>query len=321
MLNADPPLFGTAPAFVADEPSARAGYGNNPLDRKAEWRDDEARLASLQTATARMIVYAADKAVLGASPDFSSTMTIATAAALGATPDIFLGMRGDIAYFAGMADEESDSLKARGFVVIDLRSIGVQGLVSSQDLAILGHAKGILAWHATHPHCARCGARTTIASAGYRRECPSCKASHFPRTDPVAIMMVVRGDFCLLARKPAFAPGMYSCLAGFIEPGETLEDAVRRETLEEAGVRATRVVFHAAQPWPLPFSQLMMGCLAETSDEAITLERTELEEGRWFSRAECRMMLDNTHPQGLFCPPPMSIANLLLRDWLDGKLA
>ena len=320
MLHSDPSPVGTAPAFVAEEPSARTGFGNNPLDRKAEWRDDEARLAALRTATARMIVYAADKAVLGTPPGFAATMTLAAAGALGATPDIFLGMRGDLAYFAGTTSEESENLKARGFAIIDLRSIGVQGLVSLEDLAILGHAKSLLTWHATHPHCARCGARTAIVSGGYRRECLSCKASHFPRTDPVAIMMVVRGDFCLLARKQAFAPGMYSCLAGFIEPGETLEDAVRRETLEEAGVRVTRVDFRAAQPWPFPFSQLMMGCLAQTCDEAITLDRTELEDGRWFSRDECRMLVDNTHPQGFFCPPPMSIANLLLRDWLDGRL-
>ena len=134
-------------------------------------------------------------------------------------------------------------------------------------------------------------------------------------------MMVVRGEHCLLARKSAFLPGMYSCLAGFIEPGETLEDAVRRETLEEAGVRAGRVIYHAAQPWPLPFSQLMIGCLAETNDEAITLDMSELEAGRWFSRTECRDMLDGTHPEGLFCPPPASIANLLLRDWLEGRLS
>lgn len=310
-----------APGFIAEEPSARAGYGNNPLDRKAEWRDDHARLSALKAGSARVVVYAADKAVLGLPPGFSPTMTVPAAAELGATPEIFLGMRGDTAYFAGASSEESDTIKARGYVVIDLRSIGVQGLVAPEELAILGHAKGLLTWHATHRHCARCGAPTRLVAAGYRRDCPACQASHFPRTDPVAIMMVVRGDFCLLARKPAFAPGMYSCLAGFIEPGETLEDAVRRETMEEAGVRAHRVVFHAAQPWPLPFSQLMMGCLAETRDEAITLERTELEDGRWFSRAECRAMLDNTHPQGLFCPPPMSIANLLLGDWLNGRLA
>lgn len=303
------------------EASARVGYGANPLDRKAEWREDPEKLAGLKAGKAAMIVYAGDKAVLAAPPSFATAMAVAEAADLGAQADIFLGLRGDTAYFCGFTGLEPEALKQKGLIAIDLRSISVQGLAPPPDLAILGHAKSLLTWHATHPHCARCGAKTVLAAAGYRRDCPNCQASHFPRTDPVAIMMVVRGDFCLLARKSAFLPGMYSCLAGFIEPGETLEDAVRRETLEEAGVRAGRVIFHAAQPWPLPFSQMMMGCLAETEDEAITLDKTELEDGRWFSREEARQLIENTHPQGLFCPPSASIASLLLRDWLAGRLA
>lgn len=303
------------------EASSRVGYGCNPLDRRAEWREDGDKLAALREGPARMVVFSADKAVLATPPSFASAMNLAEAENLGAAPDVFLGLRGETAYFAGFTRFDPEELKARGKFAIDLRSVAVQGLVSAEDLSILGHAKGLLTWHATHPRCARCGEKTVIAAAGYRRDCPHCKASHFPRTDPVAIMMVVRGDFCLLARKPAFLPGMYSCLAGFVEPGETLEDAVRRETLEEAGVRAGRVIFHAAQPWPLPFSQLMMGCLAETQDEDITLDKTELEDGRWFSRAECRQLHDNTHPQGLFCPPGASIAHLLIGDWLEGRLA
>lgn len=309
------------PFMSRTEPSAKAGYAQNGLDRKAEWREDESRLAALKGNATKMIVFSADRPVLTAAPNFVPTMSLDAARLLGASPDVFLGMEGSTPFFSGFTRLDGEALKAQGFLAIDLRSIAVQGLVSAADLAILGQAKGLLTWHATHPFCARCGAKSMMVAAGYRRDCPECRASHFPRTDPVAIMMVVRGDSCLLARKSAFLPGMYSCLAGFIEPGETLEDAVRREVFEEAGVRAGRVTYHAAQPWPLPFSQLMMGCLAETTDVVITLDASELEAGRWFPREECRHLIDNTHPQGLFCPPASSIAHLLLRDWLEGLLS
>ena len=145
--------------------------------------------------------------------------------------------------------------------LVDLRTIAVQGLVSAQALAILGQAKAILHWHARHGHCANCGAPTRIAAAGWRRECDACKAQHFPRTDPVVIMLAVDGEQCLLGRQARFPKGMYSCLAGFLEPGETIEEAVRREIHEEAGIDCGEVAYVASQPWPFP-SSLMIGCLA-----------------------------------------------------------
>lgn len=301
---------------MRSEASATIGYADNPLDRRAELRSDMAAIATLRTAAARSFVFAGDKPVLKPGTPLDALFTLAEASEVPASTDIFLGVDGAQACFAGATAIPEDDLKARGLLVIDLRSLAMQGAVPSPVVAILGQAKSLVTWHMTHPHCARCGVRSTITQGGWRRDCPACGAQHFPRTDPVAIMLVYRGDTCLLARKPMFAKGMVSCLAGFIEPGETIEDAVRRETLEEAGIRTGRVTYHASQPWPLPFGQLMIGCFAEALNDEIRLEAEELEEGRWFTREECRAMLEGRHPQGYFCPPKIAIANALLSAWV-----
>ena len=202
------------------------------------------------------------------------------------------------------------------FQVLDLRSIAVEGVVPPEELGILAEAKALLHWHARHRFCANCGAPTQTSSAGFRRDCAACGAQHFPRTDPVAIMLVARGERCLLGRQSRFAAGMYSCLAGFIEPGETVEDAVRRETFEEAGVRVGAVRYVASQPWPFP-ANLMVGCLGEALSEEITLDRDELEDGRWFARDEVTLMLEGRHPDGLRGPVPIAIAHHLIRNWMD----
>lgn len=301
------------------EASALTGYAQNPLDRRADLRARPEALDALRTPAARAVLFCGDKAVLKRAGDgLDPLFDLAHAADIAADPRIFLGVAEDAGHFAGRSPRDEETLKADGYVVIDLRSLAIQGAVSAAHLSILGQAKGLVTWHATHPRCARCGAATDLTQGGWRRDCPACGATHFPRTDPVVIMLVHRGETCLLARKPMFPPGMHSCLAGFIEPGETIEDAVRRETLEEAGIVTGRVRYHAAQPWPLPFSQLMIGCFAEALTAEITLEVEELEDGRWFTRAECRDMLENRHKDGLFCPPRAAIAHTLLRAWVEG---
>ncbi len=153
-----------------------------------------------------------------------------------------------------------------------------------------------------------------MAAWGWRRECPHCGTYHFPRTDPVVIMLAVNGEHCLLGRQPRFVPGMYSCLAGFLEPGETLEAGVRRELQEEAGIETGRVTYLASQPWPFPAS-IMIGCIAEATMTEITIDRAELEDARWFSRGEVRRILSGTHDDGIKCPPTMAIAHGLMKAW------
>ena len=143
--------------------------------------------------------------------------------------------------------------------VTELRGMAMQGVVPPDQLSAIAMAKSMVTWHQRHGYCANCGTRTAMKEGGWKRECPNCKAEHFPRTDPVVIMLVTSGDKCLLGRQKQFLPGMYSCLAGFVEAAETIEDAVRREIFEESGIRCTDVNYYMTQPWPYP-SSLMIGC-------------------------------------------------------------
>ena len=167
--------------------------------------------------------------------------------------------------------------------------MAMQGVVPPDQLSAIAMAKSMVTWHQRHGFCANCGTRTAMKEGGWKRDCPSCKAEHFPRTDPVVIMLVTSGDKCLLGRQKQFLPGMCSCLAGFVEAAETIEDAVRREIFEESGIRCTDVNYYMTQPWPYP-SSLMIGCTARATNEDIVVDRTELEDARWFDRAEATLM-------------------------------
>ena len=197
----------------------------------------------------------------------------------------------------------------------DLRAAANKGLLDRPDIAILAQAKSILHYHATHGFCARCGAATHPVQAGWRRDCSSCGAQHFARTDPVAIMLVTDGDNVLFGRQKHFPEKMYSCLAGFVESGETLEETVRREVMEEAGILVGDVTYIASQPWPFP-ATLMFGCFARALSRDIKLD-AELEDCRWFSRAEAQAMVRESHEQGFFAPGKIAIARTLLDHWLS----
>ncbi|MGL4490800.1 MAG: NAD(+) diphosphatase, partial [Rhizobiaceae bacterium] len=226
---------------------------------------------------------------------------------------VLLGSEDGVAHCAVSTAHDGEDLPAP-FRAVDYRSAFSQGLLDRGQLAILAQGAALMAWHGNHRYCGKCGAETRPKSGGVKRICEGCLAEHFPRTDPVAIMLTVRGDKCLLARGAHFPEGMVSCLAGFVEPGETIEEAVRRETLEEAGIRTGAVTYHASQPWPFPYS-LMIGCYAQALNEEIVLEESELEAGRWFSKAEVLQMLEKTHPEGWRVPPSGAIASVLIRDW------
>jgi NAD+ diphosphatase len=231
---------------------------------------------------------------------------------------VFLGLfDGEARFGIGIAQGSAEALKARNdLVVIDLRSIAIQGLVVPEHLPPLAEAKAMLHWHARHRFCSNCGSPTDLVEAGWKRACPACKAEHFPRTDPVVIMLTVSGDKGLLGRSGRFAATMWSCLAGFVEPGEAIEDAVRRETLEEAGVKCGRVKYLYSQPWPFPMS-LMIGAHAEALNDDLTMDQNELVGLRWFSKDECAAMLMRKHPEGLTCPPPVAIAHHIIRSWVE----
>jgi NAD+ diphosphatase len=211
--------------------------------------------------------------------------------------------------FAAAVDP--DSALARTSSAVDLRSVALQGLLAEPELAQLAQARSLLTWHARNGFCANCSSRTTLEDAGYRRHCPACQANHFPRTDPVAIIVVRHDGRLLLGRQPSFQPGIYSALAGFIEPGETIEDAARREVFEEAAIRVGDVRYIASQPWPFP-SSLMIGLVGEGLTTDVTIDAAELEDARWFDAAEVVAMLERRHPDGLNVPQPFAIAHHLI---------
>lgn len=225
---------------------------------------------------------------------------------------VFLGLLEGKACFAPVPKGQGGNAPA------DPRAWQVMQLLQHDDLAIYGEARALCDWHARHQFCAQCGSPTKIAKGGWQRNCDNCGAQHFPRTDPVTIMLVEHEDKLLLGRQPRFPPRMYSALAGFVEPGETIEEAVAREIWEEAGVRAHSVEYIASQPWPFP-SQLMIGCTSRTDDPALKIDETELDDARWFSREEledARSAGEHGNDQIIF-PRPFAIAHTLIAWWLD----
>jgi NAD+ diphosphatase len=302
----------------------RLGYTDSRIERAAELRSDVAAIAALaRDPGAGTYVIGGEWIVARkGSPLNEPLFTPGEAQALGpAAETVFLGLLDGAPRFGhGLAPQLAETLKGREDLhVTDLRSIAVQGLVAAEHLPPIAEAKAVLHWHARHRFCPNCGATTQAVQGGWRRDCPQCKAEHFPRTDPVVIMLAIDGARCLLGRSPRFVPTMWSCLAGFVEPGESIEDAVHRETREEAGIACGRVAYFASQPWPFPAS-LMIGCHAEALTHDIVVDREELEDARWFTRGEVETMLMRKHPQGLTTPPPVAIAHHIIRAWLEDEV-
>ncbi len=222
------------------------------------------------------------------------------------TPDeIFLGIApGGSPWFAAQARE--------GAELKPLRALMLEGNVPQPELSILAQARSLVHWHERHSFCANCGAKTTMADSGYRRHCSACAADHFPRTDPVVIIAVRHEGHVLLGRQSSWPTGMYSALAGFVEPGETIEQAARREVFEESGIRVGDISYVASQPWPFP-SSLMIGLIGAAETTEIKIDTTELEDARWFTPSDIKRMLERQHPEGLTASHPYAIAHLLAR--------
>ncbi len=311
----------TITATPSPFPLGQPAFVSNVLDRAAHLRSDDAKLLAMENhRDARFYVVHRDALVVKQDADGPRTLlTLDEALGFGANPGtIFLGLRNGAAVFGmGIGAQAAEQLvERRDVAVTDLRSMAMQGVAPADQLSAIAMAKSMVSWHQHHGYCANCGARTALTQGGWRRDCPSCKAEHFPRTDPVVIMLVTAADKCLLGRQKQFPPGMWSCLAGFVEAAETIEDAVRREVLEEAGICCTNVRYYMTQPWPYP-SSLMIGCTAHASSEAIVVDRSELEDARWFDRAEAALMLKRQHPDGLTGPHPFAIAHHLVGRWLQ----
>ena len=300
----------------------RLGYSASAIDRAAPMRAD-ALLTLINQPDARAYVTAGEMIVLNKGAEFHDPLfSVANTQEIGeARETVFIGLHGNSPRFGIAVDPTAaEILKQRQeFVVTDLRSIAVNGLVAPEHLAPLAEAKALLAWHRRHRFCPNCGAPSTLIEGGWRRDCTACNTQHFPRTDPVVIMLPFAGDQCVLGRSYRFVPGMWSCLAGFMEPGETIEEAVRRETREEAGIVSGRVSYFASQPWPFPTS-LMIGCHAEALSREIIIDRSELEGARWFHRDEVTSMLLRMHPDSLTTPPPMAIAHHIIRAWVEDEV-
>jgi NAD+ diphosphatase len=303
-------------------PKPRLGYAGSRVERAAERRADVAALE--HDASARAYAIGGEMVVLkNTIAGFEPLFMLAEMRSFdGVAETVFLGLVDGAPRFAVALDAPTiTALQAREeFTITDLRSIAVRGLLDADHLPPLAEGKALLGWHARHRFCPNCGAPTQPVEGGWRRDCGRCMTQHFPRTDPVAIMLAVDGDRCLLGRSHRFQAGMWSCLAGFIEPGEAIEDAVRREVHEEAGIVCGRVAYLASQPWPFP-SSLMIGCQAEALSRDIVVDRTELDDARWFDREEVASMLARQHPDGFTAPQPVAIAYHIIRAWVEDGVA
>jgi NAD+ diphosphatase len=273
-------------------------FTNNPLDRSAEHRKDESwireRLADPST-----IVIAMHEGKPLVHANALAHISIVD------EPPLFLGTHNDIAHFA----IETDRAEVGAFE--DFRAIALT--LSAEEAAIVATARCLFEWHRRHRFCSVCGQATNVIASGWQRVCPACNSEHFPRVDPVVIMLPLFEGRCLVGRQFAWPPGRMSALAGFVEPGETIEEACAREVNEESGLITTRVTYFGSQPWPFP-SSLMIGLFAEVASADAVADGTELEEVRWLTRDEARALLDGTHPE-LLAPSPLGISRHLIEHW------
>jgi NAD+ diphosphatase len=289
-------------------------FAGNPLDRASDRRSDAEWLAQILDQPAARAL-----AMWNGSPllkdDALAWLPGGLAKKLGGEEHLlFLGLDGEDAVFAldleGTADPAAGPLEGLGEFG-DLRAAAAHLPVA--DTGLLSTARSLFEWRRRHRFCSACGNPSRQVDGGWKRICPVCHGQHFPRVDPCVIMLPVIGDKCLVGRQAAWAEGRFSALAGFVEPGESIEEACAREVKEEAGLTVTGVQYHSSQPWPYP-SNLMLGLIAEVSDEKAAPDMNELEAVRWLSRAEARAMVDGTL-EGVTAPPPMAIAHHLIRAW------
>ena len=306
----------------------RVTFGGSGLDRAAGLRKDAVALAGLLEQGAVLPIWRGKPLMQGDHPAWLAPGHAAFAH--GAEP-VFLGLDDGMARFAtdisDWVPEAGAEAVASGFFdpsvqrhpalddshgFVELRGIMTQ--LTPREAELVATAKALLQWHRGHGFCSACGAASKMAQGGWQRGCPACGAQHFPRTDPVVIMLAIKDGHALIGRQPRFPKRFLSALAGFVEPGESLEEAVRRELWEEAGITTRRVRYLASQPWPFP-SSLMMAAFAEADGFEVRLDEDELEEVRWVTKDEVRAALAGTGD--FMAPPPLAIAHTLMKAWVD----
>ena len=297
------------------------------LNRLGPKRSDAEFLrAKLEAAGARFLVLADLKPVIRSNAQRTESrlawfsLRELQEFALPVADALFLGVDADANAHFAVAVTEHRTRNVPGAVeklrpIVDLRSLAMQGAMSPEELSLCGQARALAQWHENARCCGHCGGTTLVKDGGWRRKCWACGLEWFPRTDPVVIMLITDGERCLLAHEHRYGDKMYSTLAGFIEPGEDIAHAVRREVLEETNIRVGEVTFHSSQPWPFPHS-LMLGCIGRAETTAITIDTGEIAEARWFTRGEARLMLERRHPEGLSVPGRHAIANALIESFV-----
>ena len=309
-------------------------FGGSALDRAASVRGDADAVAAM-LARGQVLALWRGKPLVTQGERLVWLAHGHPALASGGDDLVFLGLDGDMPCFAADISDWSPEAGAdvgeAGFfdvseqthpaldpsqVFAELR--GVMARLTPREAELAATAKAVLHWHRSHAFCSACGASTTMRMAGWQRGCTACGVSHFPRTDPVVIMLVTRGNQVLLGRSAAWPAGMYSLLAGFLEPGETIEAAVRREVAEETGIQIAQVRYLASQPWPFPAS-LMIGCAADAVSSDITIDPEELEAALWISREDMVSVMAGEHPV-IKGSRKGSIAHFLLANWLADRL-
>ncbi len=282
------------------------GFTGGTLDRADRLRHDDAALAAaMADRRARLLVLGA-----GYQPSITDNGRLGWTTLADAPAEaelVLLGLDGESSRFAAITGE------AGGAPFRSPALLGALDAMLPGEAATWAAARAVLDWHARHRFCANCGSATAVFRAGWGRRCPSCATEHFPRTDPVVIMLAEHDGRALVGRQRSWPAGRYSALAGFLEPGESIEEAVRREVLEEAGVRCGAVRYLASQPWPFP-SQLMIACVAEAEGDAITLDANELEHAIWVTRDEVLAALAGDGAR-FIAPPRYAIAHTLLQAW------
>jgi NAD+ diphosphatase len=284
----------------------RPGFTGSPIDRVDAIRNDEAAYGELRLDW-RCRILALD----GLDPVVEDGIRLKWHSAADHSEDvelILLGLLDDKPHFVPLVE-------ATGGMSRTPAIWSAMSILPAEEAAIYGTARSLVDWHNTHKYCGRCGGSTKLFRAGWGRKCSACDAEHFPRTDPVVIMIAEFEEKALLGRQAAWPKGNYSALAGFLEPGESIEEAVRREIWEEAGVRCDDVRYIASQPWPFGGSQLMIGCVAQAQSNMLTIDTTELEDAIWVSREEVLVVLKDAPEKRFNAPPHFAIAHSLLRAW------